>query len=124
MKKEIAEKWVAALRSGEYKQGKEFLRTATDEFCCLGVLCDLAVKNGVIISPRPRGEGRAYEYDGDSISGVSSRTVRTWSGLRDFLGEFFKDELRTGKMSLARMNDNGKTFTEIADIIEKHYEEL
>ena len=44
MKKEIAEKWVAKLRSGEIKQGTGFLRRSTGERCCLGVLCDMAVE--------------------------------------------------------------------------------
>ncbi len=33
-------KWIEALRSGKYKQGKGVLRYG-DEFCCLGVLCDV-----------------------------------------------------------------------------------
>lgn len=40
-------KWIAALLSGDYKQGREALRTGTEEksqFCCLGVLCDLVAK--------------------------------------------------------------------------------
>lgn len=36
---EIRAKWLEALRSGNYKQGKFGLRTG-DTFCCLGVLCD------------------------------------------------------------------------------------
>lgn len=45
MKKEIAEKWTKALRSGKYKQGTGELRAyITDEvqFCCLGVLCEIS----------------------------------------------------------------------------------
>lgn len=42
--------WVTALRSGEYEQGRHTLRKG-DQFCCLGVLCDLAVKEGVIPAP-------------------------------------------------------------------------
>ena len=38
--KELAKKWVAALRSGEYKQTGNVLRNL-DGFCCLGVLCDI-----------------------------------------------------------------------------------
>jgi hypothetical protein len=34
-------KWVAALRSGDYKQGTGVLRRNDDTFCCLGVLCDI-----------------------------------------------------------------------------------
>lgn len=33
-------RWIAALKLGNYKQGKNFLRK-NDEYCCLGVLCDL-----------------------------------------------------------------------------------
>ena len=33
--------WVAALRSGDYKQGKDALRPTEDTFCCFGVLCNL-----------------------------------------------------------------------------------
>lgn len=40
-------KWLAALRSGKYKQGKYALKRVLPEeeggttFCCLGVLCDI-----------------------------------------------------------------------------------
>ena len=36
----LKKKWVAALRSGKYKQGKEVLRDG-DRYCCLGVLCEV-----------------------------------------------------------------------------------
>jgi hypothetical protein len=40
MKKEIRDRWVTALRSGEYEQGiARFERGG--RFCCLGVLCDV-----------------------------------------------------------------------------------
>lgn len=38
---ELKDKWVAALRSGDYKQGGGCLRSFGDEFCCLGVLSDV-----------------------------------------------------------------------------------
>lgn len=52
MNPEVKFKWVAALRSGEYRQGNCFLKSETPAtipptFCCLGVLCDLAAKEGV-----------------------------------------------------------------------------
>ena len=40
MNPQVKEKWVNALRSGEYSQCDGKLRSA-DGFCCLGVLCDL-----------------------------------------------------------------------------------
>lgn len=39
MKRELRDKWVAALRSGEYKQGRGALQDTTGGYCCLGVLC-------------------------------------------------------------------------------------
>lgn len=45
MKAEYVNAWVAALRSGEYSQGHGQLKTACNEYCCLGVLADLAIKN-------------------------------------------------------------------------------
>jgi hypothetical protein len=49
MNPEIKASWVEALRSEEYKQGANALhRNGT--FCCLGVLCDLAEKAGVVTS--------------------------------------------------------------------------
>ena len=40
MKSNRKKLWVAALRSGKYEQGKEYLRWG-NKFCCLGVLADL-----------------------------------------------------------------------------------
>jgi hypothetical protein len=40
LKPDIKERWITALESGEYKQGTGVLRNE-NEFCCLGVLCDL-----------------------------------------------------------------------------------
>ena len=43
-----AQKWVDALRSGEYKQTRGALRGDDEgnepKFCCLGVACDLYAK--------------------------------------------------------------------------------
>jgi hypothetical protein len=38
---DLRQLWLDALRRGEYKQGKHRLRSRWDEFCCLGVLCDI-----------------------------------------------------------------------------------
>lgn len=43
MDKELKAKWIEALRSGQYKQGKGQLRdTPSDTYCCLGVLLTVA----------------------------------------------------------------------------------
>lgn len=40
LRPEVKKLWMDALRSGRYSQGREALRR-DDQFCCLGVLCDL-----------------------------------------------------------------------------------
>lgn len=39
MDKDLLQKWVAALRSGNYKQGEEYL-CYNGKYCCLGVLVE------------------------------------------------------------------------------------
>jgi hypothetical protein len=49
MNETIKAKWIKALESGKYKQGTQVLCNANDNtYCCLGVLCDLAAKAGVV----------------------------------------------------------------------------
>lgn len=38
---EAKKRWVDALLSGKYKQGRSRLRTEDHGFCCLGVACDV-----------------------------------------------------------------------------------
>ncbi len=117
MKPEIKQLWVSSLRSGEYKQGKYVLKV-NDLFCCLGVLCDLHRKH----SDNPKEWRKIIINEKESIHYNSSTTtlpkvVSDWAGLSSFnpiikeLGEI---------MTLAELNDSGKTFIEIADIIEKY----
>lgn len=43
MKKGLKARWVAALRSGKYKQARKVLKRQDGKaFCCLGVLCDIS----------------------------------------------------------------------------------
>lgn len=59
MNPEIKAKWLTALRNKTYVQGAGNLRIKgpdTEKFCCLGVLTDLAVKDGV-------GEWFAEDFD-------------------------------------------------------------
>lgn len=46
MQTEIKQKWCEALRSDKYKQGMYALRNSNDEYCCLGVLCDIIDRDG------------------------------------------------------------------------------
>lgn len=99
MDPELKAKWVAALRSGQYPQGRDHLRTFEDQYCCLGVLTDLMFPNEWAVSDSTR----AYEHAGRYCwpayledNPLSYRTMKT----------------------LAGMNDRSKSFSEIADWIE------
>lgn len=54
MKQEIIDRWIAKLRSGEYTQTNGFLQNTVDRldrpvgYCCLGVLCEIAVEDGIL----------------------------------------------------------------------------
>lgn len=112
MKKEIADKWVTALRSGEYEQGIGKLNK-DGKFCCLGVLCELAVKDDVVLPITDSWD--LTTYDGEAAWLPNS--VVNWSGMKDDNGMFGDD-------SLVHMNDSGKSFEEIAEVIEKNYQDL
>lgn len=106
MNEAVKTKWVDALRSGEYKQGKGQLQTKSGNFCCLGVLCDLAVQEGVLDAPELiDGETfSGYRYEGEAA--LLPKSVQAWAG-----------NVRVG--TLIDMNDSGKTFKTIARYIEK-----
>lgn len=112
--REIKRRWLVALRSGRYQQGRHALRQRTPEggleYCCVGVLCN-------VISPdawtQPRHDGTKQVFDWQS-KGVVANAVQsaglTHVGLRD---NVFR--------KLAGMNDDeGFSFETIADWIERH----
>ncbi len=108
------EKWVEALRSGEYEQGLGRLRPDTDVFCCLGVACEVFIKEN------PDGPIRAFGLRYVSRGGMSydltlPPDVQKWLGLRSSVGEFNGGE---GLSSLSELNDEGVGFDKIANIIE------
>lgn len=108
---ENARKWVEALRSGEYEQGKRRL-CRDGKHCCLGVACEVAIKNGVEIERRDYG-GTIY-FDGHCD--LLPEKVREWLGLNSDGGRYLP---LTGKKSdLATRNDSGADFKRIANIIE------
>jgi hypothetical protein len=132
MRKIIAKKWVKALRSGKYKQGKGYLKQFTSKneprHCCLGVLCELydqqmkknhkkTLHGEYMISIADVEFIRFNKHDGGL-----PRAVREWADITNPLAEFEIDDARSE--CLADLNDNGKKFSTIADIIEKNVENL
>lgn len=112
---ENAKKWVAALRSGEFKQGKYVLHQVdTDSYCCLGVGCKVAMANGVqletgTIQIDGKYEGVATRFDCEHT--FLPKSVKDWLGLTSSVG-------CSHAGYLTELNDSGKTFSKIADLIE------
>jgi hypothetical protein len=82
---EVKAAWLQALRSGEYEQGTEMLRTRNDTYCCLGVLCELAVQADVIQRRHRPSTPAEWEYGsdedgGDWSAGFPPMKVRRWAG--------------------------------------------
>ena len=129
MNQDIKTRWLEALRSGRYKQGKGSLRTTDDQYCCLGVLCDLAVQDGIVEWEPHRDEG-ADVYEIDGLLGSLSYEVRVWAGISDDAGRCEPVYLDIGERtifvgdSLIQLNDQTEipfNFEQIADVIEEQF---
>lgn len=101
-------KWIEALRSGKYPQGKGMLvdsstDPARNTYCCLGVLA--CVLNPGVAPPRACDESRG-PTNGDELLGEEALTE---AGLDP-------DE----QNKLANFNDAGESFTTIAQYIEEN----
>lgn len=117
MKQEYVDAWVAALRSGEYKQGCDQLKSSCNEFCCLGVLADLAIENNWFPDLQVRWDGnRLYSEDAE----------HSYSGTTFLLNSYMLDALNLDtdtQIILSNMNDYGSSFSSIADYIETNLQE-
>ncbi len=122
MNAEWKKKWVEALRSGEYEQGKNSLVIKSEyslSYCCLGVLCDLVAK-----------EEDGYEWiekdsmypimktpKGDASENLPPGELAELVGLERRAPELMLDG---DKIGLIVLNDKeGLSFTQIADLIEE-----
>lgn len=137
MLKAIKEIWVAALRSGKYRQSKSNLKykkvNQEPGHCCLGVLCDLYKQetgNGEWIErPMETSEGQVVNY----IFRATDETgfheaidyppppVLKWAELNE-KNPVVQIQNQLFKQSLADLNDSGKyDFNQIADMIEAQH---
>jgi len=147
---EVRAAWVEALRSGEYQQGQDALHKVTGNgslFCCLGVLCDLAVKAG-ITAAKPYedvpADKRFWMVSGDQIlyregsspddelwrGDVLPKEVARWAdvdpegtlaNVQEVVARYEGIEpMHVAVESLVGMNDDAcASFDEIADAIER-----
>lgn len=116
--------WVAALRSGKYKQGMASLHR-DDKYCCLGVACDVyrkETKKGKWLSS-PEHQGHVFRADnaGDERYGYLPRAVAAWFGMPKPITDDMDENDLSFEYRLTSLNDSGKSFAEIADVIEQHF---
>lgn len=132
MKRRIFEKWLEALRSGEYQQGTGLLRSEDDKYCCLGVLCDVAEKEGVVKgelkdSPEYMGLKSDPRYYYGAEHHILPIEVIEWAGMAD--SQSTLEKIQAGVFGegsegvLTWINDiSGANFDRIAEVIENNTE--
>lgn len=109
MKPDIKRLWVEALRSGDYMQAVGRLRYG-DEYCCLGVLSDVYRKHGGFDHGLSEGEDRE----------LLTNTVAAWAGMDGVATGVAAGAPKTAQVRLSNMNDDGRTFRQIAAYIDRY----
>lgn len=102
--------WVSTLRSDAFQQGRQGLRLSQEQFCCLGVACEL-YRQSTGKGQWENKPGGIYWFvlDGLDHTGFLPNPVRAWLGI---------DDPRIER-TLAALNDGGHSFEDIANYIEK-----
>jgi hypothetical protein len=111
MKKELKERWITALRSGDYGQSQGCLQDKYG-WCCLGVLCNIVDGTKWI---EPAENVMEHEYDFGNEVVLEDMPPREWlenHGLPHGLAK-----------ELAGLNDDGVQFVEIAEYIKENVNE-
>jgi hypothetical protein len=107
--------WLAALRSGKYKQGTGRLHYG-NKYCCLGVACAVAEVPKV---------GGGFMFDGRNYSVLPPREILNSFALPEEMYSGCRSTIFVQKgaflMSVDVLNDQNTTFSEIANLIEATY---
>lgn len=124
-----------ALRSGEYQQCTGTLLHVDDEgnksYCCLGVLTDVAIRNGLegvreVVDPGREGfkisdDQKRSGVEGDHAYALLPHAVKDWYGFES-IGPSVTVDNDVEFDELTYLNDNmGWNFSQIADAIEATY---
>lgn len=116
---EVKALWVEKLRNGGLSQSTGYLNDG-EGFCCLGVLCEVAIEQGVpVVKTEPNDEGPGVNYDG--CAEYLPDRVCEWAGL-DFDPEVShaNDEGDVVSDKLSALNDDDRwSFAQIATAIEQ-----
>ena len=116
--KEHRQKWVKALRSGDYEQGYGLMRTKDDKYCVMGVACDISGLGEWKLGRGVGGyysEAYAYKIEEAMHFGYLSIDVADYYGLNEENGSYWKNEVLS---TLTSENDEKVSFNDLAYIIE------
>ncbi len=118
MNENVKRLWVERLRSGGIEQLRGNLGTVDGKRCPLGVLCDIAVANGVI--PTPDVAGCVLHYGAEREEFNLPAEVQTWAGLDSDRPAVAPWGAARGTLTLDSLNDDlHMSFADIADLIER-----
>jgi len=118
----VKQKWVDALRSGEYEQAQSKLFDGSN-YCCLGVLCDLYSKEH-----DDDWEHRFSQFSNhdlwyyDNQAEVLPEVVMDWAGLKvnnPKVNVIDPESEDTVVENIAGLNDSGYNFKELSNYIEE-----
>jgi hypothetical protein len=112
----LKKKWVSALRSGDYEQGRGFLHDG-GRFCCLGVLVEVAGESADDFHDTQLPSLEFAQRHG--ITGTGDPGHSTLNFDLCIKGDDFDDAL---VRRASEWNDDGYTFAQIADAIETDIE--
>lgn len=119
LKPEIKKRWQKAL--GEYPQAQGKLRTP-DGFCCLGVLGDLAVQDGLAHwNESLKLVVNDYEEDVEFPECLLSWAFQDIKFVTENLTTSTSFEYTESCKCLAKDNDTGSSFAEISQLIGEHF---
>lgn len=119
----IFDKWITALRSGEYEKGTGQLRSSDNTYCCLGVLCEVMEVKCDLVDDVYKYGGNFEKRQRDLPPSVSqSLGMQAFGSLSEgawcSTGAFPDSNYIP---SLVCLNDRFQgTFDEIADFIDKN----
>lgn len=123
--------WIRELRSDRYAQAfNRLMYTPLDsrgrtQACCLGIVCQVAIDNGLPLAKKAAGIGHTYFGFGDSLkSGTLPPEMQQWLGVDDV--DFHSGSLLLGAEPLRptapNLNDMLEyAFRDIAEFIEDRY---
>jgi len=115
LKATLKQAWIEDLTSGKFEQGRIRLRYTDgtkERYCCLGVLCECAIRNGYAVN-----KVDSMNVDGVCYYGCNDAYPNSHVLTNALMEELGIDVITA--IDLAIMNDDAVPFDDIAEEIKK-----